>query len=41
MCGAFRLQDLEFSGNINGQLKTDCGDGSHDIYTLLELNKEQ
>ena len=42
MCGTFELQTLEYSGNINGQLKTDCGGGGgQDIYTLLELKKEQ
>lgn len=42
MCGAFRLQDLEFNGNINAQLKTKCGDSTgFDLYALLELKKEQ
>ncbi len=41
MCGAFRLQDLEFNGNINAQLKTKCGESSgFDLYALLELKKE-
>ncbi len=41
MCGAFKLQELEFSGNINAQLKTKCGNSlvSH-LYALLELKKE-
>jgi hypothetical protein len=42
MCGAFRLQDLEFNGNINAQLKTKCGESTgFDLYALLELKKEQ
>ncbi len=41
MCGAFRLQELEFSGNINAQLKTKCGIiNGFEINALLELKKE-